>query len=165
MHITRRTLLGGLLGLLPLRPAVALPQTEAGPSLITLGAFLDTLLPGDDLSPAASALGIPRALLGDARTGSYARLLGIGCAWLDAQGRKRYGAPFAALTEAQRVTVVVAAEAAPAGRPEQVFLTAVLADCHRRYYSDPRSWPALGYAGPPQPMGFPDHDQPPGASG
>jgi hypothetical protein len=29
------------------------------------------------------------------------------------------------------------------------------------YYADARSWPAIGYGGPPQPDGFPDYAQPP----
>jgi hypothetical protein len=33
------------------------------------------------------------------------------------------------------------------------------------FYAHPRAWPALEYPGPPQPVGFPDHDRPPRQGG
>ncbi|MEQ8663672.1 MAG: gluconate 2-dehydrogenase subunit 3 family protein [Gammaproteobacteria bacterium] len=162
----RRTFLLAAGGALTLAP----PLTRAVPLLLrddvtaTLAALLDTLLPGDDHAPAASALALaPLLVAGAARHAAAIRLLDDGCAWLDATARAAGASGFAALAEAGRIAIVEQAAAAADGSlPRRLFESV-----HRRafelYYSDPRSWTALGYGGPPQPLGFPDYAAAPAA--
>jgi hypothetical protein len=114
-------------------------------------AFCDTIVPADDLTPSASALGVPATILDDLRGNALGeRLLGAGCAWLDAQ----CGGDFAAATEAARVAAAERMSAmpweSPAGRFFAVMRNTVMAD----YYSQPASWRGLALDRPPQPLGF-----------
>ncbi|RPH92774.1 MAG: gluconate 2-dehydrogenase subunit 3 family protein [Lysobacterales bacterium] len=165
-RLTRRELLRALLGLAAYLPAslllaapLAPPETPAQPP--ALGPFLDTLLP-DDGTPGATQLGVDQEVARHMREIPHmANLLVTGCLWLDQQADKLGAAEFAALDPGQRETVVRAAEqAAPRSLP-RVFLAAVLDLAFRYYYAHPETWPGLGYAGPPQPRGFPDFAEPP----
>ena len=127
----------------------------------TLRTLLDTLIPAD-ASPAASALGIDRTLLELAvRNEDYSRLLDEGAAWLDRSARALGAQSFAAGTEEQRIAIVRQAERArPQTLPRRLF-ERVRYDALRLYYAQPATWPSVGYAGPPQPVGFPDFERPP----
>lgn len=165
--LTRRHLLKALLGagLLPGLGAKAGPATVMPGGEATLSAFLDTLIPADPQSPSASALGLERAVLAAAEGKPYRRLIDQGCQWLDHQAQARHRAPFAALDPDLRVALVRLAEAAPAKSLENVFFRALRDHALETYYADPGSWPALGYAGPPQPQGFLDFEQAPAPPG
>jgi hypothetical protein len=123
---------------------------------------VDILIPADDLSPAASALGIVDTMIGVAQGKAYGRLIVQGCAWLDRQARDDYRRAFAELAQEQCIEIVRSAEQAPENSLEGVFFRAVRDDAMEHYYTHPRVWPSLGYAGPPQPNGFPGFAQPPG---
>jgi len=148
-----------------LRPfdAVAAPILESKPEsdpLVGLGAWLDTLIPAD-AAPSATSLGIDAAIVSAADDEASKRLLTAGCRWLQQQASARGGAAFAELTDADREAIAHAASiAAPHSLP-RVFFDATWSFATTRYYSQPASWASLGYAGPPQPAGFPDHDRPP----
>jgi hypothetical protein len=126
----------------------------------TLAALLDTLIPAD-ASPSATQLGVQHRLLGHAaRRPALTRRLRQGCAWLDRaadQGAVR----FADLEEAARIDLLLQAEGFGPQHPARRLMDEVLPLAMRLYYSDPRSWPSLGYHGPPQPRGFPDYSVPP----
>jgi len=82
---SRRAALAALAGGC-LAAVTGLPATASTPELRdrALIAFLDTLLPADDLGPAASALGIDRDILSFAPDGSdLHRLIAMGTGWLD----------------------------------------------------------------------------------
>ena len=116
------------------------------------GAFCDTLVPADALTPAASTLGVPAAILDDVRGNALGeRLVGAGCAWLDAA----CAGDFAAATEAVRVGALERMQAmpweSPAGRFFVVMRNTVMAD----YYVQPAAWRGLALDRPPQPLGFP----------
>ena len=83
------------------------------------------------------------------------------CGWLDGEARKRGAADFAALDDGAREAIAAEAAAAPKGTlPRLLFDNSWrLATFH--YYARPEVWASLGFAGPPQPMGFPDADRPP----
>ena len=90
-----------------LNPVVTWPMQLTQSELMTLAALCDTIIPADDVSPGASAVGVPgyinewaSAPYDWARDG-LARLR-AGFEWLDAEGDRRFGAPFAALTDDQR---------------------------------------------------------------
>jgi len=155
-HAQRRFLLAAAAAALADLPALALAASPAvnaaRPDDIerTFTAFCDTLVPADELTPAASALGVPAAILGDVRGHALAeRLLQAGCAWLD-----EASGGFAAASEAARVAVCERMQAmpweSPAGRFFHLMRNSVMAE----YYAAPASWRGLALDRPPQPLGF-----------
>jgi hypothetical protein len=129
----------------------------------TLSAYVDTLLPEEGASPSASALGVPEKMLRVAprRSRAQARLLQAGCAWLDAAARGAGAQGFAALDEARRVAIVSAAQKARRNSVPAQFFAMTSYYAMSLYYTQPGAWGALAFPGPPQPVGFPDHDRPP----
>ncbi len=147
-----------LLGYFPRVLAVDFVSRQA---LASLPMFLDTLLPAGD-SPAATELDIDRALVRHATTvENYPRLLQLGCEWLDTQAEAAHGVAFRAATAAGRVAIVARAASSPADSLQQLFFSRVKSDTFTLYYSRPESWSALGFSGPPQPLGYPDFSRPP----
>lgn len=135
---------------------------EDGDSLRrTLACYLDTLLPADS-TPSASQLGVDRALVTQAgRELFLARLLVRGCSWLDTEAAKRGSSDFATLGASDQEIVVSIAERSPRDSLPRTFFDTILPLAYREYYARPESWIGLGFAGPPQPLGFPDHAEPP----
>jgi hypothetical protein len=165
----RRLLLQSLAAALAQLPrfTAAVPM-QSGDSLAsghdTLRALLDTLIPADE-TPAASAVGVDQALLEKARRGAgYRRLIEQGAAWLDDSARALGAKSFAAASEEQRIAVVRQAERAPKRTLPRMLFERVRSDALELYYAQPAAWAALGYAGPPQPAGFPEFERPPAAS-
>lgn len=137
------------------------PSAPDDDRLKALPSYLDTLIPADRWSPAATAISVDRRVVEKTRTDdAYRRLLTDGCRWLDDTARRFDGAEFAALTEARRETIVGYAAAAPAGSGPRAFFEATRRDAFLFYYVRPESRAALGFDGPPQPAGFPDHARP-----
>ena len=92
-----------------------------------------------------------------------------GCWWPDAPGstprRASLGAAgFHALPEEARIEIVQRAEGAAVGSGAWTFFQKTRSDAFEHYYSDPRSLPGIGFAGPPQPAGYLDHADPPTAA-
>lgn len=149
--------------------AVMSPEISAEPGLDSsqshcLEAWIDTLLPMDEVSPAASEFGVDADIANKARDDpSYLRLISKGCLWLDQQARKRGMQGFAQLDEAGRERIVSLAEQAKTRSVPRAFFERTRSDAFQYYYARPESWDMLNYAGPPQPQGFPDYTQaPPG---
>lgn len=170
-HWRRRWLLaalasGGWLGLLaradaavavaprrPKRQRAAATQPHLQPHLQpqppALRAFIDHLIPADDLTPAASTLQVHQRVWDDARTqADGVRLLRTVCQWLDG-----YGDGFATLSEAERETLVAWMSTAPWESPQRRFFHWVRERAFAHYYSQPASWRGLPVQRPPQPMG------------
>jgi hypothetical protein len=158
-HFLRLTL--GLTALTPLRlPAQATAEPRPR-GVEALGLFLDTLLPADD-TPSATALGVDSLLLEQARgDAELEHLIALGCERLDEAARRRGKPGFARLDARAREDVVAEAEKAPIGSVPSAFFHILRHHAFGHYYADARTWIALGYAGPPQPRGFPDFAQPP----
>jgi hypothetical protein len=152
--------------LLPARfPLAAAPlgQAKRRISLAALGPYLDTLIPQDS-TPSATQLGVDEALITDAREHRrFARLLALGCAWLDKQAVDLGAEEFSALDEAARELLVARAERSPRKSLAQQFFLHTQARAFFHYYAQTAAWQGLGYAGPPQPVGFPEQAQPPKA--
>lgn len=164
-RLLKFSLLGGIMA--AARGVFAAPMgvTLSPPDpLKSLPAFLDTLLPEDGTSPSASALGVHHRVVDGVRSSRGRRLMAWGCAWLDREARRQGAADFTSLPQSARDAIVARAEAAPQDRGEYIFFDSVRTDAFRHYYSNPGSWPTLGYDGPPQPVGFPDHASPPNTS-
>lgn len=145
----RRMALAVALACADLQMAAAAPEGERIARTFT--AFCDTLVPADALTPAASALGVPKAILADVSGQALGeRLVAAGCAWLDVQCR----GDFAAAAEAERIAALERMQAmpweSPPGRFFVVMRNTVMAD----YYVQPASWRGLALDRPPQPLGF-----------
>jgi len=152
--------------LLPARLLLAAPleQAERRISLAALVPYLDALIP-EDSTPSATQLGVDQAILDLARQRfEVARLIALGCAWLDGQARERGTAEFAALDPAGREAVVALAERSPARSLPRAFFELTQEQAFTHYYAQAASWQGLGFAGPPQPLGFLDFAAPPKAS-
>jgi hypothetical protein len=164
--LPRRGFLRILLALSALLPAhflLAAPGEEAKRrvSVRALGPYLDTLIPQDS-TPSATQLGVDKALITDAREHRrFARLIALGCAWLDKRAVDLGAEEFSALDEAARELLVARAERSPRKSLAQQFFLHTQARAFFHYYAQTAAWQGLGYAGPPQPVGFPDQAKPP----
>ena len=127
-----------------------------------LRAWIDTLLPADEVSPAASELKVDANIAQVARGNQdYLRLITMGCLWLNQQAGKQGGQAFEQLDDSDREQIVNLAEQAPARSAPKVFFERTRLDAFHYYYARPESWSMLNYPGPPQPYGFRDHAHPP----
>lgn len=125
-------------------------------SLQSFPAYVDTLIP-DDETPGGVSLGVDSQIVAKAKNDAdYEYLLKRGCQWLDEQARQRGADSFTALQPADREAVVSAAQASPDRSLARVFFNATRDDALLFYYSNPASWPGLGFRGPPQPQGYAD---------
>ena len=166
LRVGRRALLSATLfsGLLWRYDVWAGVMATGGPEGDRLEAFspwLDTLIPADE-TPSATALGVDRAILAWARDQPRAMsLLEDGCGWLDAVVRHNGASSFKLIPDVAREAIVRVAAVAEAPSLPRVFFDRTWDLAIYFYYADPAAWAALGYAGPPQPVGFPDADHAP----
>ena len=117
----------------------------------------------EDISPSASQLKVAPDLIRKAKqeTG-FERLLILGSEWLNKQSQDQRQQQFENLDEATRIAIVKTAEQSAERSLPRVFFSAVQHYAFEIYYAHPETWVSLGYAGPPQPVGFPDYAKPPG---
>jgi hypothetical protein len=164
LKFTRRQLLQLLLPLAAWLPApmlLAAANGDAQSSKKSFAAFLDLLLPQDEFSPGASAVGVDAALIEQARGDrQLGKIIELGVGWLDRQAQTQGVKGFHELAEDRQLLVVSIAERQRAGSLPRVFFENIRYQAFGHYYADPRSWGGLGYAGPPQPRGFMDYQQP-----
>jgi hypothetical protein len=143
----------------PAVPDKPFPDAEQS---LCLRAWIDTLLPADEVSPAVSELGVA-SRVADKALGNpdYLRLIRAGCRWLDRQARTRDRQVFARLDVPDRKHVVRLAEQAAAKSLPRLFFERTREDVFLCYYTHPETWVMLDYPGPPQPAGFMDYTRPP----
>ena len=146
-----------------LAPSRAAPRQSPPLAELALGAYVDVLIPSDETTPSASALGVDKQLLIVAQgKRAYQRLLELGLDWLNTQSRTDFGGNFADIDEGKREAVVRQAAAAAYNTLPRVFFERTRADAFSFYYSHPESWRGIAYyRGPPQPLGFLDYTKPP----
>ena len=144
-------------------PSRSAGQRSAALEEATLRAFVDLLIPADEITPSASALGVDKQLLTVANgKPAYQRLLELGLDWLNTQSRADFGGNFPELDEGKRETIVRQAAAAAYNSLPRVFFERTRADAFSFYYSRPESWRGIAYyRGPPQPLGFMDYARAP----
>jgi len=124
--------------------------------------WIETLIPADEVSPAASELGVSSLVTVKAiGNPNYLKLIQAGCRWLDKQARSRGGKNFATIDVADRERVVRLAEQATAKSMPRMFFEHTRQDAFHFYYAQPETWLMLDYPGPPQPQGFMDYTRPP----
>jgi len=131
-----------------------LPAAARAPAvrLSALNGFLDTLLPADDLGPAASDIGIGEDLLGFATEGSdFHRLMALGTQWLDGLDAQ----PFADLPAAMRTDVLRFLEAADENEIPGRFYRVVRQSAIELYHARADTIAGLPLNPAPQPEGYP----------
>lgn len=150
-------LAGGLLGWAARADAkAAVHRTRVKPASqrgadqpAALSAFIDHLIPADELTPAASALRVPGLIWQQARSDAdLRRLIEVVCTWMD-----RYGEGFAALQFDEREALVAWMAKAPWESPQRRFFHLVRDRALTLYYTQPASWKGLPIQRPPQPIG------------
>jgi hypothetical protein len=118
----------------------------------TLAAYLDTLLPRDEVSPSASDLGLHRQILAESRSSRLqSRLIRAGCHWLDqaAEGS------FTAATPEVRVVIVSWMSTSAWDQIPRRFYEILRQRVIELYYARTDTLGGLPIRQPPQPDGYP----------
>ncbi len=130
------------------------------PDAVLLTAFLDTLFPADGEWPAASALDMEKELERSFahrphQAKKVARLLEV----LDRHSRQMTNLGFAhhSLEERERLIETLLEEKGDLA----MSFVGLRALAFQIYYSHPTVWSSLPDYHPPQPLGYPDYQQPP----
>lgn len=117
-----------------------------------LDAFVDVLLPADDLSPAASDLGVGAAILDFAESQPLlARLIAMVGDWLDAPA----DGPFARMTPDRQQALADHMASADPDRLEGRFYRLIRLFALEFYYASPEALAGLDLSPSPQPQGYP----------
>ncbi|MCC6772441.1 MAG: gluconate 2-dehydrogenase subunit 3 family protein [Gemmatimonadaceae bacterium] len=106
-----------------LNPVITWTMQLTAAELVTLTALCDMIIPADDTSPAASAVGVPAYIneYVSAPSDWYQKALVQvrgGLVWIDVESNRRFGAAFAALTDAQRTAICDDICYVPRAKPE-----------------------------------------------
>jgi len=106
-----------------LNPKITWAMKLTPAELVTLTALCDMIIPADDRSPAASAVGVPAYIneYVSAPAESYQRTLVQvrgGLVWLNVESQKRFGKPFAEVTDVQRTAICDDIAFPPRAKPE-----------------------------------------------
>lgn len=122
-------------------------------ALPSINALVDTLVPADGFTPAASTLNVGHALLKQAEHEPlFEAWLREGLKWLD-QGSQD---SFIHLDEPTRIGLLERlANSAPGTQP-RTFFEMVRLRVMTAYYADPRGRIGMAIDRPPQPVGYPD---------
>src|SRR5262245_19524304 len=136
------------------RALAALGKPAAGPAM---AAVVDTMFPGGDGLPAASALRLHERMLA---MSDLQESISMGIAWLDKYAASRGAGDYAGLDEAARLAAL---DTAFASKDEGIrtFVLTVRQNLIQLYYADATIKKAFAYTGPPQPEGFADFQEPP----
>jgi len=160
MNVSRRRFVaasGGALVFSKKIEAAAVSEQHGG-----FAAWMDTLYPADNISPAASDLGVHLQIKEKAvSVRNYTELLKRGMAWADAEAPALGAKSFADLDESGREKIVSTAEAMEETSVPGLFFFHTLRDGAHFYYGHRESWTVVGFPRPPQPVGFPDFAVPP----
>jgi hypothetical protein len=114
-------------------------------------AFCDTLIPADELSPSASALGVPARILADVPDNAMLRrLFEFSSQWLD----QAAGGRFDAVDDASRRDIAEAMSRLPWEAPQRRFFDLVRDLAMGWYYADPAALAGFATRAPPQPAGY-----------
>ncbi len=139
------------------RPARALSPEEKA----ALTAIIDLLAPSDELSPGALELSVQEQVIKEAEgDAAIRRRFRAGLTWLDAQAAP-WGSGFGALPARRQTELLRRCEGLPDRSPLGRFFRELRDLTFGYYYSRPETWPAIGYSGPPQPLGYPEYTDPP----
>lgn len=123
---------------------------------LTLAALCDMIIPADERSPAASAIGA-HDFIDEWVSAPYAQMqddgrqVRDGVAWLDGEARRRFGVDFTGLDEIQKTAICDdicnAAEAAPEFAAGAQFFDKVRMLTAMAFYTTPAGMADVGYVG------------------
>ncbi len=106
-----------------LRAKASWPGILTGPELATLTALCDVIIPADEKSPAASAVGVPDYINEwasapyDYQRSALVTIRG-GLIWLDGESNRRFGKPFTSLSDAEKAAICDDICYEPRAKPE-----------------------------------------------
>jgi hypothetical protein len=132
------------------------PLTLSQNARLTAAALCDLIIPADDVSPAASAVGVVD-FIDEWISAPYPQQRGDrdvilpGLAWIDAESQQRFGALFAAITNAQRAAIAddicSAAKAKPGFADAAKFFAKFRDLTAGGFYTTPVGMNDIGYRG------------------
>jgi len=139
-----------------IHPKIWWTKQMTAAELTTLAALCDTIIPEDEVSPSASAVGVPdyidewaSAPYDWARDGLASIRKGL--AWLDTEANRRFGHPFAAITPEQRNAIADDICYLPKARPEHQeaarFFDKVRDLAATAFYTTTEGMKDVGYVG------------------
>ena len=135
------------------KPGDVWPLTLSEPQRRTARALCDLIVPADDASPSASAVGVHDFIDEwisspyPAQAGDRRNILD-GLKWIDDEARKRFTKAFADLTFDQQTTICDSiASAKPSDKKAAIFFKRYRDLTAGGYYTTPEGMKAIGYVG------------------
>lgn len=143
------------------RSASTASQSAAELESATLERIVDLLVPRDE-TPGALDLGLHRQVLGSMAADAslalaYAEMLQV----LDREAWARHRGHFLGSDASVQQAMLEQLSQAPPSAPGVRGFILLRQQTMQLYYAQPQAWPSLGFAGPPQPLGFMDYAEPP----
>jgi hypothetical protein len=138
------------------QPGDVWPLTLTDPQRRTARALCDVIIPADDTSPSASAVGVPDFIdewisSPYPAQGGDRRLVLEGLKWIDDEANRRFQKTFADLAPEQQIAICDdicnAAKAKPEHRPAVAFFKRYRDLTAGGYYTTPEGMKAIGYVG------------------
>lgn len=139
----------------------AAKRTDKPPMDVTLAAYLDTLIPGDETPGALQTGGLDHMLAKSKSDLKLKILLHHGTGWLEKQAENAHQKQYSRLNPSAREAIVETAARMPKNSVARIFFDETRRIALRHFYTQPSTWKALNYPGPPQPRGFTDYTHPP----
>ncbi len=138
------------------KPGGPWPLTLGESARLTTAALCDLIIPADDVSPAASAVGVVD-FLDEWISAPYPQQRADrepileGLAWIDAESRQRFGKAFAAASDAQRAAIAddicASSKAAPQFAKAAKFFARFRDLTAGGFYTTPIGMKDIGYTG------------------
>ena len=138
------------------KPGEVWPLTFNGPQKKTAAALADTIIPADDLGPAASEAGVVE-MIDEWVSAPYPQqksdrpIVLDGLGMLENESLDRFNRRFGDLTDEQRRAICDDICFAPAAKPRHKKLARFFDKfrdlCASAYYATPAGWKAIGYVG------------------
>jgi hypothetical protein len=127
-----------------------------------LEAWVETLLPSDEMGQGAGRLGVHLQIIEKAASKKqYLQLLELGVRWTDQEASKLGASRFTELSSDQAEAVVAGAESLGLQSMPGLFFYHTLRDAKSFYYGRKASWAGVGFPHAPQPLGFMDYAEAP----
>ncbi len=147
------------------QPGELWPLTLGPDPRRTVVALCDLIIPADDRSPSASAVGVPD-FIDEWISAPYAQqaadraVVLDGLKWIDAESGRRFGGPFAGLTAAQQTQIADDIAWLPKARPEHkpgaTFFALFRNLVTTGFYTTPAGMKDIGFIGNVALAKFPD---------
>ncbi len=122
----------------------------------TVTALCDVIIPADDKSPSASAVGVPD-FINEWVSAPYPQQVGdreevrAGIVWIDAESRKRFNKGFADLGDEQKTQICddicSGSKAKPEFKKGAAFFSKMRNLTAGGFYTTPEGWKDIGYVG------------------